>query len=593
MPNSANIKAIVFYDVIININIIGTTLNSGMFGFIFNRQPLFIFFAILVIFLIFAVTQRFGMILADWFDQDILVDNVLLRAGLAIPGDVKISSSVDLSDTEKSLAPVLVFREGDLVKLSIQGVFADEVLFYTNGGALPADFYLGKALGGNDGNWNYELDLSHQPLPNGWYRLYAQITKGGNIYKSDYSELEIDDFAAVNNSQTEAIRKTVTDSKTEIIENDKNIALAVQNAIISLIDIAGSGMKSQIQENVLLFSSLTRRIEQSDYILTKKILERRDNSTAMRDLEEEIAGFPENIIDLISSEKISELKLLKEAVRQLDIEIPALQSEVESIRKSRQSIIGQLWATSPEAARIFDKLEAAISKEELDTIAKNELLRKDDDRDGLANEDEIGVMSDPLIPDSDGDGLFDGDEVKNGYDPLKSNEGGKLNYDNPQITLPKFANIYKIDQILPADLPEGGTGILLEGSALPNSYAQIFIYSLPLVSLVKVDSQGHWSYRLDKPLSDGRHTAYITQINSQGEITARSEIAIFKKSGNSVFRITTEEKRPSTVSVNDLKNNFSNYAISLVILAFALAFFAIGFITSNIKKGAKDSSNAR
>lgn len=50
-------------------------------------------------------------------------------------------------------------------------------------------------------------------------------------------------------------------------------------------------------------------------------------------------------------------------------------------------------------------------------------MTKDNDGDGLTNQDEFFYNTNPTNPDTDGDGFLDGDEVKNGYNP---NGPGKL-----------------------------------------------------------------------------------------------------------------------------------------------------------------------
>ncbi len=55
------------------------------------------------------------------------------------------------------------------------------------------------------------------------------------------------------------------------------------------------------------------------------------------------------------------------------------------------------------------------------TIARAGSLLVDSDGDGLSDEDEIKLGTDPTNPDTDGDGLMDGIEVRSGLDPLTHN----------------------------------------------------------------------------------------------------------------------------------------------------------------------------
>jgi len=68
---------------------------------------------------------------------------------------------------------------GDRIELKMNTA-ADEVFFYAKGGMLPADLYLGKGTP-EGGEWKYDFDTRAGLLPNGNYRVYAQITNEGGI----------------------------------------------------------------------------------------------------------------------------------------------------------------------------------------------------------------------------------------------------------------------------------------------------------------------------------------------------------------------------------------------------------------------------
>ncbi|MCX6763029.1 MAG: hypothetical protein NT093_04615, partial [Candidatus Moranbacteria bacterium] len=56
----------------------------------------------------------------------------------------------------------------------------------------------------------------------------------------------------------------------------------------------------------------------------------------------------------------------------------------------------------------------------------NSSLFLDSDQDGLTDQEEKAIGTDPLKADTDGDGYSDGKEVESGYDPLKPAPGDKL-----------------------------------------------------------------------------------------------------------------------------------------------------------------------
>ena len=54
---------------------------------------------------------------------------------------------------------------------------------------------------------------------------------------------------------------------------------------------------------------------------------------------------------------------------------------------------------------------------------------EDQDQDGLADQEEIAIGTDPTNSDSDGDGYSDGVEVSGGYDPLIPAPGDRISED--------------------------------------------------------------------------------------------------------------------------------------------------------------------
>ncbi|PIR74767.1 MAG: hypothetical protein COU35_00620 [Candidatus Magasanikbacteria bacterium CG10_big_fil_rev_8_21_14_0_10_47_10] len=62
--------------------------------------------------------------------------------------------------------------------------------------------------------------------------------------------------------------------------------------------------------------------------------------------------------------------------------------------------------------------------------SRRSALSADDDKDGLANGDELAWGSDPLKADTDGDGYLDGEEVRAGHDPRIAGPNDKLDGDS-------------------------------------------------------------------------------------------------------------------------------------------------------------------
>lgn len=106
---------------------------------------------------------------------------------------------------------------------------------------------------------------------------------------------------------------------------------------------------------------------------------------------------------------------------------------------------GEAWYVRPDnQKRIYLKdgeaayalmrtIGLGITNKDLEKIPvgfEDRFVCEDSDNDGLCNNLEDGLGTDPTKADTDGDGHKDGDEVKNNYSPLNS---GKLTYNNTLI----------------------------------------------------------------------------------------------------------------------------------------------------------------
>ncbi len=185
-------------------------------------------------------------------------------------------------------------------------------------------------------------------------------------------------------------------------------------------------------------------------------------------------------------------------------------------------------------------LPSANKNQELSVGA---VLIFDQDGDGLSDEIEARLGTDPTEKDTDGDGYDDKEEIAAGYNPVGA---GKLSQQlapiekaiasgqtlaepkqegrlTPALKVLAVKNQFAESQ---ADHnPQTATSSLLhfEGQALPNQIVSLYIYSsLPIVITVKTDSNGNWVYDLDQTLADGKHEVYVAINNQDGSIAARS-----------------------------------------------------------------------
>ena len=208
---------------------------------------------------------------------------------------------------------------------------------------------------------------------------------------------------------------------------------------------------------------------------------------------------------------------------------------------------------------------------------------RDSDKDGLSDIDEVRYGSDPRAADSDLDGFIDGDEVKSGFDPVKYSPGDqsdRIVFESPK-TNGEIKQNYAIRNVSVKPSENGEQKLRLEGKGLPNSFVTIYIYSDPIVLTVKTDSEGNWTYELDKNLEDGNHEAYVAVTDNTGKITAKSEPIAFVKTAQAVTVIPEVEAATVADTLPVTQSNAKRdllLLVSLIAAAVAVGLATIGFI---------------
>lgn len=207
--------------------------------------------------------------------------------------------------------------------------------------------------------------------------------------------------------------------------------------------------------------------------------------------------------------------------------------------------IERLLAFTPKPDERWHMMASAPTSDA--TATAPALLTLDSDGDGLPDDVEKRIGTDPLDPDTDHDGFSDGEEVKNGYNPLgtglmeKPLRGiDKAMVDGAAIEEPR-GDAAKTDAnfTIGAAASESGTStspIRLAGKAAPNSVVSLFIYSyLPIVVTTTTDADGNWKYDFSSRLADGRHQAYVSVNDDTGKLVAASSpLSFFVKDAQAV-----------------------------------------------------------
>lgn len=506
--------------------------------------------------------------------------------------DYPVDNSLDSGTDSPFQSAIKIEHDGNAVRVFVTVYNAGEVSVYLEGGVLPAPLYLGRAVYEGDGVWIYNFNLENRPLPNGDYRVYAQVTQGTSIFNGPSAALIVDNRPVADSARIAAAEKTIQETNLAIEVNSQAIARAVKTAAEAMAAKTGTDAAA---ENISQIAALTQVIEQINLDLSTSILKRQEKNLLVREQENLIASFAQDTLRSTKTEKIEELNELKTQVKELDREISGSRTLVKEKETARAALEQKITALAAESERgrinrILEDMKKEVASQERDTVAKRLILARDGDNDGASDAQEVLAGSDPFNPDTDGDGVLDGSEIGDGYNPLVPDKFSRIEYGDPRAIPPRQADIYKVEKISAIPSSGNGIGIRLEGRGLPNSYVTLFIYSVPVIGIAKTDASGAWSYELDRVLSSGEHMAYATLVGADGTIVARSEQFVFIATGVAVVQKISNPQAEVSTTVDELQKKFIVYLPFIIFLAVAAALLMIGIAARSRKGGGGDDT---
>lgn len=199
-------------------------------------------------------------------------------------------------------------------------------------------------------------------------------------------------------------------------------------------------------------------------------------------------------------------------------------------------------------------IKIASAKEETFLTKEKDLIQAypifimiDSDEDGLSDDMEREIGTDPFNKDTDNDGFYDGEEIKKGYSPIISAYNTEVDevksleailkkvspmnsavLANKIIEHPKTSGdktddlvVDGIENIINKD--ESIEGYSVTGKGIPGEFVTLYIYSdMPVVVTTKVDEYGNWNYEFKKSLTDGEHEVYVVVNDDTGRVVSKS-----------------------------------------------------------------------
>ena len=498
--------------------------------------------------------------------------------GLDLRADVAGSLASGL-DAPALSAPILASKNGTVVNLQVDAAAAQSVFFYANGSLMAVPLYLGKGLKNSAGVWEYVFDIAKNVLPNGDYEVYAQVSGNGDVYNTAPAAVSVNVPEVTNVQSRAGLNEAVLKSDQEVAANNEVIGQDLEKSFATIAKMSSGAAAESVKQ----FSDAARAIEQLNFLRDGKDDQYQRADSEMRALENDIAELEPNILPLIKIDKLKQLGDLRDQKAAFGAAVADIDSQIKEKKDEKDALAAAMAGKADSdkdkavIGKILDDLAREVAQLEKDNIASQQILRDDPDNDGLNNILEIKAGTDPFNPDTDGDGALDGDEIANNRNPFEPDEFLRPGYTDPRKTAPKSTNIYTVDKIISVWFSNGANAIHFEGRGLPDSYLAVYIYSVPMVAMVKTDAAGQWSYGFDYPLSHGQHAVYAVRLDSLGQVQARSEPLVFAKTGGGVTQIFSAAPAQTSESVETLKNDFKSSVAFAILLSLAAALLLIGF----------------
>jgi hypothetical protein len=162
-------------------------------------------------------------------------------------------------------------------------------------------------------------------------------------------------------------------------------------------------------------------------------------------------------------------------------------------------------------------------------------------------------------------------------------------FEDPRIEGIEATDIYEVMDIMVQEKTVHQDGredvkkVVISGKGPPNSIVFLYIYSTPIIVSVRTDSDGNWSYVLEKEIEDGNHEIYVASVDNSGKVIARSNPLPFVKEAAAVqigFALPPG-------SETETPGFFSRNILFILLVAFALIVLITIIIvgtTTNRKK---------
>lgn len=368
---------------------------------------------------------------------------------------------------------------------------------------------------------------------------------------------------SVPNSKQETVvvnpEAIILDAVTDSIDTISKTVEEVKNEKTKVIEDIKNSIKEDIDNSIV---QIRKNIEKPAYEL-------------QRSIDVERTQLFEDISEVIENIKPTEVKQEFEKIEELNQKIDV---SIDKIKKNLEDESGLSVNFENSKRNIKDTLlrfeEVLQEKKNIIESRQGEYVFKDSDSDGISDYDEIYIYkTDPNKAKTTGEGRTDGEKITDGINPLSETEG-KIEFQDPREDKESFVtSSYKVNKV---ELIKNEKKLVFEGTALPNTYITLYIYSTPIIVTVKTDINGQWNYALEKELENGEHQMYVATTDTSGKIVARSNPILFTKSAEAATIGIAGSIDSSTTTQNFLKDNFVLITLGILIAVVILGMMFVG-----------------
>tara|TARA_B100002051_G_C16745815_1_gene647531 strand:- start:2652 stop:5219 length:2568 start_codon:yes stop_codon:yes gene_type:complete len=401
-----------------------------------------------------------------------------------------------------------------------------------------------------DSKWQFAI--SKASLPAGEYEVEARSKLSSIEYKSNQIIISIE--------KEERITELVETDEQETEDQEKlvdNVGYEPREFSDPLADDKSIADESELpKESTTIFE-------------TRKIIQKNSEelNNLLRAYGVAVQGGDETTINLAEAElRAAKQKMLNDSLKD-----STLLSEIDGINQDLDTRVEELQ----QKVRDFETLR----KEKSETN-----VSEDSDRDGISDFDEINLYkTDPHSADSDQDGFNDNVEILRGFDPNDSKPEASIMFESPKDTIGLVRDdVLQVTELSTVTTKDTDNSIpklrpTFRGTALPNSFVTLYIFSSPTVVTVKTDEDGFFEFTFDKELEDGSHDVYVAVTDNTGSIIAQSDTFSFVKTAEA-FTPITEDQPTEAIVYEEIESpiNALNMVGGISVISFGIILLMLG-----------------